>query len=980
MTARFVAGLLPSSSSRRGWVCCTVAAGLLALAGCSGGGGSGAADSAALTAALVSGDASAVSLPTAQAAVSAQIQDQIDRYLVTRTQLYGVAADGSALPDSLSGIDWNPSHDSSTFTVLDTARNAVMVAGNWRYVDSTAGSGQVLAVTGQMPAGSVGAGARYAAFGGNPLAVPGNAAMDALMRNVIGWLTAGKSHGAGLRVVTAHLPGKSTYWFPHEPKVRSWLATQYPGLTLNGLSAAAATSASAVDDSCDGDRLDACLQNADLLVIGRQQGPNVGNSSTPDVYPAGYDGTTISLALDRAQARGLPVLYLHHYRDANDLASRMLNRFGLSVSSNYWAQEGLKGASAADLPTLPAGVAELQALVGRLELGGFSTRWSGCVNDLGRVRCEASGVGPGDAAFISEFLTPAVALRARLRALDALGLALFATPGYELEKRLVLLGDKYRESVSYPMSKETAGPGFFRAYFSDMTAYINRASTTVARNLGSFSDVFAAGTPTLSRRISAAAPTTGQREVMTGLYVMPGRSVTLTRLDSSAAAVTVGLNLLRDTTHVYNTYDRPTMLASPRVTLAAGGTLTLTSPFGGPLFVFIGADPAAAAIEVQVEGVITHPVLRNAADPAQVAAFEAELASTPTSWVGVSSDALTVHSHLNQFRQTLANYGNDLPRLVAEIDRYMVHDTYELAGFWSSSGALSLAPAVTAFCLSAGWDCSGAQHRRDVMQHVIVDDWANCGAGCSGNPYDQSWALDPLGWGETHEIGHNLQRARLNIYGGLSTEVSNNLFPIHKQIVANRALARATPLRRGGNGTHAAFDQIRTALASADPAGAMRAAIWTDPSYGANGAVRLVFYRQLIEFARHYNPAFSDGWELVPLLYLLERNFSAAVAAPANWTTVAAGLGFGQYATAPAAMDGNDFVLIAGSRIIGRDLRPVFDLWGIAVSAEAAAQVAAYGLSAAELLMFPMADVDADGAGIGSPVPMSATAVWPAGF
>lgn len=954
---------------------------LLALSACSGGGSTGsAADTAALNTALSTGDASALSLSAAQSAVSAQLQDQIDRSAAMRLALYGVTADGTALTDSLSGIDWNPSHDSSTFTVLDGARNAVIAAGNWRYVDSTAGSGQVLAVTGQMPVGSAGAGARYAAFGGNPLAVPGNAAMDALMRNVIGWLTAGKSNGSGLRVVTAHLPGQSTYWFPHEPKVRSWLAAQYPGVTINGQSAAVAAAAGAPDDSCDGDRLDACLQGADLLVIGRQQGPNVGNSSTPDNYPAGYNGTTISQALDRAQARGLPVLYLHHYRDANDLASRVLDRFGLSVSSNYWAQEGLKGWSGISLPAAPAGVAELQALVGRLEQGGFTTTWSGCVNDLGRVRCEASGAGPGDVAFISEFLTPAVALRSRLRALDARGLALFATPGYELEKRLVLLGDKYRESVSYPMSKESAGQAFFRAYFSDLTAYINRASNTVARNLGSFSGTFAAGTPTLSRRLTETAPLSGQREVMTGLYALPGRSVTLTRLDASAAAVTVGLNMLRDTTHVYNTYDRPTMLASPRVSLAAGGSLTLTSPFGGPVFLFIGADPAAGAVEVQVDGVITHPVLRNAADPAQVAAFEAELASTPTHWVGVATDALTVHSNLVKFRQTLSNAGNDLPKLAAEIDRYMVRDTYELAGFWASSGTLSLAPAVLSFCQSAGWDCSGPQHRRDVMQHVIADDWANCGSGCSGNPYDQSWALDPLGWGETHEIGHNLQRARLNIYGGLSTEVSNNLFPIHKQIMANRVAARPVPLRRGGNGTRAAFDQLQLALATADPAAAMHAAIWTDPTYGANGAVRLVFYRQLIEFARHYNPALSDGWELVPLLYLLERNLTAALATPANWTGVSAGLGFGSYAAAPTAMDGNDFVLIGASRIIGRDLRPLFDLWGITVSAEAAAQVAAYGLPAAERLLFPMADVDADGAAIGAPVTMSSTAVWPAGY
>lgn len=912
---------------------------------------------------MASGDASKVSLATMQSAVLTQLGAQAATYSASRTALYGLNADGSTNGNSVTNVDWNPTHDSSTFTILDTSRNHVMLAGNWRYADNTVGSGRVLGVVGQAP----GLTARYAAFGGNPMGERGNAAMDALMKNTVAWLSS-RSGASNFKVVTAHLPGSATYWFPYEARVRAWFATQFPAVTINGMTAAQASSGSAQDDTCDGDRLSACLQGADLLVIGRQQGPG----GSPDNYPGAYDGAAVMQAVQRAQAAGIPVLYLHHYRDANDLATRLLDYFGLSISTNYWDQEGLKAYGAVDLPAVPAGNTELQAMLRKLDQGGFSTTWSGCVNDLGRIQCS------GDTAFVNEFFTPASSQRSRLRSLDASGVALFGQSGYTLEKQLVLLGDKYRESVSYPMTKESSGQSFMRAYFSDMVAYVNRPTNQVARNLGNFSSGFSAATPTVSRVVSTSAQTVGTREYVTGLYVMPGRTVTVTRTDGSAASVTMGLNMLRDTTHVYNTYDRPTQLASPRVPLLNGKTVTMTSPFGGPLYLFVAAAAGNPAVTVQVDGVITYPVLRDMRDAAKVAAFQAELASTPTNWVTVTTDFLTLHSNLTNFRQTLSAHGGNLSLLADRIWTYMIKDTYELAGFNAADpAAFTLSSSVSNFCTNAGWDCTGITHRRDVMQHVISDNYSNCGAGCSGNPYDQNWALEPMGWGETHEIGHNLQRGRLKIYAGQSGEVSNNIFPSHKQMVFNRANPSATPLTRGVGGTRQAFDLLKAAAATADPFAHVYSNMWSDTAYAANNTLRLAFYRQLVEYARYYNPSFTDGWELYTLMYLLERNFSAS---SANWSTVKSGLGFGTYAAYPSSMNGNDFMVIAASRIIGKDMRPVFDLWGVSVSAEASVQVAALGYGAAGRLLFPMSHLNQYGSNIAAPVLISTSATYPSGY
>ena len=963
------------------WAAALVAV-AMGLASCGGGGG-GSADSTAaapnataLGSAMDTGNASQVSLPAVLAATQGVLAAQASAYGSSKQALFGLNADGTSNAGSVSGIDWDPTHSSVYFSVLDNGRNRVMLPGNWRYADGTAGSGLALAVVGEAP-GSL---ARYAAFGGNPMGARGNAAMDRMLANTIAWLSP-RSGAGDFKVVTAHLPSDGTYWFPYEKRVNAWLAAQYPGIAING---ATDSSKATQQDRCDGDQLANCLQGADLLILGREQAPNRAYGAA-DSYPAGYSSDTVMAAVQQAQARGVPVLYLHHNNDSNELAGRMLRYLGLGASTNYWGEEGLKAFNPASLPAMPALSADIAALLQRLDTGSFSTTWSGCVNDLGRIKCEGSGSTPYDTAFTTEFATTAKAIRSMLRSLDASGMALFSQPGYALEKLLVLLGDKYRETVSYPMTKTGSGKDFFRAYFSDMAAYINRPSAAVAKNLGNFSGLLA--TPVAqSRSVSVAPLVGGAREYMTGLYVMPGRSVTLTRTDDNPAVVRFGLNMLRDTTHVFNTYDRPTMLASPQLALVKDKPVTITSPFGGPLFLFLGASAAAPLVSVQVSGVTTHPVLRDVGDAAQVAAFQAEVASTPTNWVGITTDFLTVHSNLGNFRATMTAYGGNLAQLLSDVWTYMVKDTYELAGFNSATpGTFNLAPTVTAFCSNAGWDCTGVQHRRDLMQHVISDNYAACGDGCSGNPYDEDWPLDPLGWGETHEIGHGIQPDHLRIYGGISGEVSNNIFPTHKLVAYNRATHPVVPKKRGGSGASLAFDILKASFAQANPSDYVKAQIWSDTSYAANNGLRLSFYRQLVEYARYYNSGtLGDGWEIYTLMYLLERNLTAS---QAGWTTVGAAAPvpatkqvFATYASFPSGMNGNDFMLIASSRIIGRDMRAVFDLWGVGYSAAASAQVVSYAYAAAAPLLFPMADVVAYGAGVGAPISMSGSAVYPAGF
>lgn len=910
-----------------------------------------------MTTALTTGNASAIPLATVMTATKTLLSTQQTRYASLKQALFGLNADGTANATSLTSLDWDPSHDSSWFTLLDSIQNQTLLTSNWSYKGGSAGTSTALAVAGTNAAGN----ARYAAFGGNPLGVPGNASMDKLMMNTVAWLTK-RTAFTNLKIVTAHLPGTETYWFPHENKTRAWFVAKYPGVAINGVTTGAATQA---DNRCDGDKLDACLQGVDLLVIGREQGPNA------------YNGANVMQAVLNAQSRGIPVLYLHHYRDTNDLAGRLLDYFGLGQVNNYWSENGLKAFNPATLPAMPNNLANVQALVNRLDTGTFTSTWSGCTTS-GRISCS------GDATYMAQFGTPVETIRTALRALDANGTAIFSRTGYTLEKMLVLLGDKYRETVTYPLNKATSGAAFYRAYFSDMAAYIHRPYSAVAKNLGNFSNVIPASTAALTRTVTVAPPLTGTRDYMTGLYVMPGRTVTLTRTDTGTGVVKLGLNMLRDTTWVFNQptgLDRPTQITAPRSELKAGQKVTLTSPYGGPLFLHVDAVTGTVpAVAVQVTGVTTHPVLRNANDAAQVTAFNTELTTTPTNWVGITTDTLTLHSTLAHFKTSLAAYGGNLSKLVGDTWTYTIKDTYELAGFNSvTAGQYVLAPAVTSFCALKGWDCTGTQHRRSVMQHVVADVHATCGNGCSGNPYDQDWAFTPLGWGETHEIGHNLQRGRLNIYAGQSGEVSNNIFPVHKHVQYNLSPAgvAAPMVDRAGTGL-TVFNLLKTALGTAAPTTTAYNSIWSNTAYAANNSERVMFYRQLVEHARYYNANLGDGWSLMTLAYLLDRNVDAS---QATWAASAAKFGFGTYAAAyPSAMNGNDFLLISSSFIIGRDMRPMFDLWGVTYSPAASAQVAAYGYTPSAKLLFPMSQVSQVPAKVGAPVVMTTTAVYPAGY
>jgi hypothetical protein len=791
------------------------------------------------------------------------------------------------------------------------ARTHPLIYSNWKWEWGSAGTNKVMAVAGVAPGGK----ARYAAFSGTPVNGSANANFDEFLKRTFDWLTP-RTQSDSFKVVVSQVPGRETYWYPFEQPTRNFLATKYPTVTVNG-----APGNTAADNVCDGTKLAACLKGADLLIIGSQ----LDNS----------DVTTVINAVKGALAAGIPVVYFHHGRDKNALSVPLMDLFGLDAAGNYWTgTEGVKGYDPSQVPANPTALPGLVTFADQLVAGTITDR-------------------------ATQFDPIANSMHDVIRGMDARGERLFARPGYRAEKLTVLLADVLRRQVAYTVPNDT--PEFYRALFTDRLVYMGRASSTVAKNLGNFSGMFPASTQTISATVSTTYPATHRLEYATGLYALPGRPVTLHRTDTTNDVVYVGINLQRNTTLHWNVYDRPEELQSARVPLRAGGTITITSPHGGAIYLSGGQMGGKPPVKIAVSGVINHPILRNGNDPVQVAKFKRDLETTPTNWAVLDTRYLMVHSTKGFMKQSLNAYSGDAAKMMRETDRYLMRDGYELAGLKdATAGGLALRPTVAAFCTTAGWDCTSDIHKLSGLQHMVADR-PMCGDGCSGNPIDFDWAFNPMGWGESHELGHNLMTGRLKMYGGMSTEISNNIFPMHKLV----RYARDNNLNSGGTQGKATFDVLVAAQNDANPG-----------TYARTHTDWLMFYRQLVEYARHYNTSFDDGWELWPLMYMQNRQLDHA---GDTWSTSAAKLGFGTYADYPA-LEQNDFMLISTSRIVGRDMRPMFDLWGMEYSAAAAAQVASYGTQPVQKLFFPMRNKISTAQQVGPPVVITPTAVYPAGY
>jgi hypothetical protein len=679
-----------------------------------------------------------------------------------------------------------------------------------------------------------------------------------------------------------------------------------------------------------------CFESVDLIVIGAQGNPD--------------DGESIALEIKSAMQSGVSVLFLHTETWADSIQGaavlQELNMGYGDYGGNYWSMDKADWEHVSDMLELGGSTGSILTVLNHFKENDYDFDWSTCSEFVGQISCNDV---PN---FRTEFLNGAHTIRFGLASIDK-STEIFTEDGYRIWKLLGLLGDVYRRDIQYPMDKQDTDPmRFLRSYYADHAVLYRRDINAKQEDLGTFSLPIEKETVSIDTfDVSILASKYGGFTAI-GHYVLPGETFSITRTDELDLSVSVMINTQRTgSTREFNEdqYDRPKFLQSPSIPLPSGETVTLTSPYGGTLQLMVSESETDPTISLHLEEVGTHPSLNYGDEPST---YLSNLQNTPYPFTEIRTPYVQIHAKSDMMQTAIDQYDGDIETFFEELQAYMIEDTYNLAGF--QGDGLSLNNAVVDTCDTFNWDCENPTiHGRPALQHINVDTYAHCGGGCSGNPYDQSWPLEPLGWGETHEIGHNLQRGRLQIYEARSSEVSNQIFPLRK----HSTYYEDTGISLSGDRVsyEAVFDTLQASVQQQSPFDFVYENIWAADGIYDNNSERMVFYMQVV----HCNSDLEfleTGWDIYTLMYLHERLFTHALN---DWEAQRTIIGFDLYTEAPWDISGNDFMLISMSLISQRDQRSFFDMWGIEYSDMARDQVASYLFDEAGLFFYPNSNANA---------------------
>jgi hypothetical protein len=588
-----------------------------------------------------------------------------------------------------------------------------------------------------------------------------------------------------------------------------------------------------------------------------------------------------------------------------------------------------------------------------------------CPTHTNKTQCQAGSLLNSQGGSLQEtYLSGLESIRKSLEILDFEDRNVFEQDDtFRLTKLAVLVGDKQRDEVRYPMDKKTTDSAlFYGALFADYTNHYARNSSPAQIDSGNFSKSASKIQQMDAQPSSMAFAISDQAGwSSTGTTAKPGNALTLTRTDDNPESIAVRFNMQRSqSTWIWNEngYSRPKFLASNPVALAAGQSITISSPVGGPVYVYLPAQSGdISAFNIEIAGGVQHPMLDTSSD-SNLQEFTQQISQQDFDWVDIKTPYVEVHSLTEHMQTTIASGLAQTPGATAEdiielwvdeLDNFLIQSNLSLAGF-SGEGLPSINTNVMNFCNRFNLNCNDPDiHRKPPRQHIVADYNASCGDFCSGNPFDLNRAVIPLGFGESHEMGHNLQRHRLNFYGTRSLETSNNVFPYYvafSWMLQQELSVHPTRILPSSVKTYAALQKNIANKAIAN----IGHPIWHDAGTYDNWDVRLGLYLQLVFIHDQWESSTENGgsgWDLLTKLYLLERQVSASLIDESSWAISKTDLGFSEFDYDQAkSMSGNDFMAIALSHISSNDHRSYLDLWGIQLSSEAQSQIEINGYNA----------------------------------
>lgn len=866
-----------------------------------------------------------------------------------------------------SSISWHPTHDSITFSSFMPENTFTVLPSN---VDGSGAS----AVRGLVMAGEQ-QNQRYAAMAGNLFSVNTSAQTDTLLKNLLGWLTKGADKTDGLSIVTAQMPSKADSWyFPHNEGIRTWLTNNYPA--AHSINTA---------NTCDYSELSNCIDTLkpDLIVI-----------SDIDRQSLGFAG--IQAAIAKAKAVGIPLLLSNYWRNESPLLSPLYLEMGLSTAGNYWSKLNADNLSVSTILAEDKTLGDVEKLLANLREQRFDTQ---VLTD-----CTGNYLSCNVPAFVDAFKAGADWYRNNAETLDINSIDVFSRPNFSLMKAGLLLADKYRSEIDYPIAYSEYAQ-WQQALFADWTVSYARVHNLAQPDLGEYvtdsanlskgSNAHYAYPATVSERKTISVPYTGQWTT-TGWYALPGQTIKLTRLDSSAANVEIKLNYhRRNTNRAYEqkVYRAPLELAQQRLRLAQGQSIEFSTPYGGPIYLYISGSEGALSVDVHAQNVAKHPSIMDFSNPAEVTAFNDKIQNTELPHVDLRTDGAEQHLRRDRFMNAIGGNVPDVNALLNSIVNDHINSVYTLAGLKIQGKSLSesLPADVESACRGLfGDDCiDNSLHTRTIIQHANYDQNAHCGAGCSGNPWDAAWNISPTGWGDNHELGHNLQTNRLNVqyaaaansdnwaaYGSRAGENSNNIFPYVVKWKTHYLRDGNTGTVNDGHMNHKDLFYVfmSDAVGTTDTSGKRvvfganckvldagedrYTAPWASNAYAVHNGYRMGFYIQMALKAHGMTLSdgsiLSNGFNLFTLLYQHSRIFGKYANNASDWQANRSKLGFDLFpfdshsvygGKTVRDIPGNDFMLVSLSKLTGKDWRSHFDMLGLRYSSLAAAQTASNATS-----------------------------------
>ena len=801
--------------------------------------------------------------------------------------------------ESLRNLHWDPTHD--TAIILPTyGFNDVILKTNKAMQDGYSDQELVVGVAGYTATKG-----RYAALASNPFRTKQrfpdsvNEEMNTWLKNLVTWVS---GTDVPKNVVLAQLD--QSYYFPDEQAIRDWLT--------DNMNASVITNA---DDACDGSQLRQCLEanSPDLLILSQKL--NAGDN-IDDVLQG------LRLAFDK----NIPVLYLHLDGGMTDLGNALFAEMHMTyVGDNYWRKLGLSNWDSTQLINqIPDNIVQQQALLQRLKDDSFTVDLSTCDDKS----C------PDESNMEEEFYTAANSIRAHLTSLDSKKIDLFATDDYEYEKLLLLLADHYRQDVQYPMGKAvTERIDFLRSYYSDYAAYNSRLYNAAQPSLGNFSTKSFENVPLVTKTVALESK---RHFRSAGLYALPGKTIKVTRLDNNDVATSIAFNTLRSgATHEFSGndgYARPKFLTSVTYPVKPGETISLTSAYGGTLQVHF--DTNDIDVELRFENVAQHPVWRSEADNDS---FVAQLEEGNFDWAELITPGFEVHSKLEKMKESIGSDDWAQPHDMAlATERYVHNFPHALAGF-KGPGIDEIAE-IHQYGEDKGWQIETI----DIVKHMNADQ-ANCGYGCSGNPYDAYWSFHPLGHGDLHELGHGLERGRFRFSGwdGHSTTNYYSYYSKSRYYLDTKRVSSCQGLDFKGQ-----YELLQESRKQPDPNAYMAQQNQTSWSWGARVFIQMMMLAQ-------EQGVLDYGWHMLGRLHLIEREFNRLKSSDELWNANKQNIGFDSYSRDEANQISNDdWLLIALSYVNERDMRNYLNMWGFNFSDKAKQQVATMSLAPMPLTYF----------------------------